>query len=149
MQTAPIIAVAATNAPSDAPSDAPAPSGAAGDTAVNSGADAAINPPGALQPGQVWSVAQEHVPEQEVVSIGDGSKEAIAERSETLGAVVETLDSWSLTLGDVEISVFDVLLVVATIGLGRTAIWTSMPAPTCGCSFQSLLKTDCLSRTRK
>ncbi|MEO0908495.1 MAG: mechanosensitive ion channel domain-containing protein [Pseudomonadota bacterium] len=128
MQTAPIIAVAATNAPSDAPldapSDAPALSGAAGDTAVSVGADAAINPPGALQPGQVWSVAQEHVPEQEVVSIGDGSKEAIAERSETLGAVVETLDSWSLTLGDVEISVFDVLLVVATIATVITAAWS-------------------------
>ena len=120
MQTAPIIAVAATNAPSDAS----ALSGAAGDTAVNLGADAAINPPGALQPGQVWSVAQEHVPEQEVVSIGDGSKEAIAERSETLGAVVETLDSWSLTLGDVEISVFDVLLVVATIAIVITAAWS-------------------------
>ena len=120
MQTAPIIAVAAANAPSDAP----ALSGAAGDTAVNLGADAAINPPGALQPGQVWSVAQEHIPEQEVVSIGDGSKEAIAERSETLGAVVETLDSWSLTLGDVEISVFDVLLVVATIAIVITAAWS-------------------------
>ena len=120
MQTAPIIAVAATNAPLDAP----ALSGAAGDTAVNERADAAINPPGALQPGQVWSVAQEHVPEQEVVSIGDGSKEAIAERSETLGAVVETLDSWSLTLGDVEISVFDVLLVVATIAIVITAAWS-------------------------
>ena len=120
MQTAPIIAVAATNAPLDAP----ALSGAAGDTAVNVRADAAINPPGALQPGQVWSVAQEHVPEQEVVSIGDGSKEAIAERSETLGAVVETLDSWSLTLGDVEISVFDVLLVVATIAIVITAAWS-------------------------
>lgn len=124
MQTAPIIAVAAANTPLDAPSDAPALSGAAGDTAVNLGADAAINPPGALQPGQVWSVAQEHIPEQEVVSIGDGSKEAIAERSETLGAVVETLDSWSLTLGDVEISVFDVLLVVATIAIVITAAWS-------------------------
>ena len=120
MQPAPIIAVAATNAPLDAP----ALSGAAGDTAVNVRAEAAINPPGALQPGQVWSVAQEHVPEQEVVSIGDGSKEAIADRSETLGAVVETLDSWSLTLGDVEISVFDVLLVVATIAIVITAAWS-------------------------
>ena len=59
-----------------------------------------------------------------MVSIGDGSKEAIAERSETLGAVVETLDSWSLTLGDVEISVFDVLLVMATIAIVITAAWS-------------------------
>ncbi|MEM7780204.1 MAG: mechanosensitive ion channel domain-containing protein [Pseudomonadota bacterium] len=80
--------------------------------------------PETLQPGQLWSFAEEHTVEDEVVSIGEGSKEAIASQSETLGAFVELLDSWAFTLGDIRISIFDVLLVVATVALVITAAWT-------------------------
>lgn len=79
--------------------------------------------PEALQPGQLWSLAEEHTVEAEVVGVAEGSKEALASQSETVGALVETLDSWALVVGDVRISVFDVVFLLASIGLVITAAW--------------------------
>ncbi|AWW74024.1 mechanosensitive ion channel protein [Erythrobacter sp. KY5] len=76
-----------------------------------------------LQPGQVWSYAEETAQIEEIVGVAEGSKEAIASRSETLGALIETLDSWALVVDDIRISAFDVLFLIATIGLVITFAW--------------------------
>ncbi|BDW81869.1 hypothetical protein MACH24_13070 [Erythrobacter sp. Dej080120_24] len=77
-----------------------------------------------VPPGQVWSLAEEAPAPEAVVSIGEGSKQAIASQSETLAEVVDALDKWALTFGDIRVSLFDVLLVVATIALVITVAWT-------------------------
>ena len=77
-----------------------------------------------LQPGQVWSYAEDAPAEEEIVSVAEGAKEGIASQSDTLGAVVEGLDSWALVLGSYRISLFDVVFLMATIGLVITAAWT-------------------------
>ncbi|MEE4199907.1 mechanosensitive ion channel family protein [Erythrobacter sp.] len=81
---------------------------------------AAETPPA---PEQVWSLAQEAAPEEEIVSVAEGAKEGLAAQSDTLGALITTLDGWALTLGSVRISVFDVLFLLATVGLVITAAW--------------------------
>ena len=80
--------------------------------------------PAIVPPGQVWSLAEEAPAPEAVVSIGEGSKQAIASQSETLAEVVGALDKWALTFGDIRVSLFDVLLVVATIALVITVAWT-------------------------
>ena len=80
--------------------------------------------PAIAPPGQVWSLAEEAPAPEAVVSIGEGSKQAIASQSETLAEVVGALDKWALTFGDIRLSLFDVLLVVATIALVITVAWT-------------------------
>jgi len=75
------------------------------------------------QPAQVWSLAEEAPPSESALGIGDGSKEAIASQSETMADIVGALDKWALTFGDIRVSLFDVLLVVATIGLVITVAW--------------------------
>ncbi|KEO88174.1 mechanosensitive ion channel protein [Erythrobacter sp. JL475] len=80
--------------------------------------------PAIVPPGQVWSLAEEAPAPEAVVSIGEGSKQAIASQSETLAEVVDALDKWALTFGDIRVSLFDVLLVVATIALVITVAWT-------------------------
>jgi small-conductance mechanosensitive channel len=77
-----------------------------------------------LAPSQAWSLAEEAAPEEEVVSVAEGAKEGLAAQSDTLGALIETLDSWALTLGTVRISVFDVLFLLATVGLVIFVAWT-------------------------
>lgn len=79
--------------------------------------------PEALEPGQVWSLAEEAAPEEKVVSVAEGSKEALASQGETVGKLVETLDSWALTVGSFRISSFDVLFIAATVGLVLTLAW--------------------------
>ena len=74
-------------------------------------------------PSQAWSLAEEAPPEEEVVSVAEGAKEGLAAQSDTLGAVIKTLDSWALVVGDVRISVFDVVFLLASIGLVVTAAW--------------------------
>ncbi len=80
--------------------------------------------PEELQPGQVWSYAEEAPEEEAIVSVAEGAKEGIASQSDTAGALVETLDSWALVVGSLRISVFDVVFLMATIGLVITAAWT-------------------------
>lgn len=77
----------------------------------------------ALEPGQVWSLAKEAPAEDQVVSMAEGSKEALASQGETVGKLVETLDSWALTVGSFRISSFDVLFIAATVGLVLTLAW--------------------------
>ncbi|MEP1420395.1 MAG: mechanosensitive ion channel domain-containing protein [Erythrobacter sp.] len=72
---------------------------------------------------QAWNLAEETPAEEEVVSVAEGAKEGLAAQSDTLGAVIDTLDSWALVVGDVRVSVFDVVFLLATIGLVITAAW--------------------------
>ncbi|MEO1221550.1 MAG: mechanosensitive ion channel domain-containing protein [Pseudomonadota bacterium] len=74
-------------------------------------------------PSQAWSLAEEAPLEEEVVSVAEGAKEGLAAQSDTLGAVIRTLDNWALVVGDVRISVFDVVFLLASIGLVVTAAW--------------------------
>ncbi len=80
--------------------------------------------PEALQPGQAWSYAEEVEQVEEISSVAEGSKEALASQSETIGALINTLDSWAVTIGEFRISAFDVLFLLATIGLVITIAWT-------------------------
>ena len=80
--------------------------------------------PESVQPGQVWSYAQETEPDEGIVSVAEGSKEVISQQSETVGALVDTLDSWALTIGTLRISAFDVVFLIASIALVITVAWT-------------------------
>lgn len=99
--------------------------GTAGDGAANAdaqGADAqgadASGEEGASPAADASEAAQE-----QVVKVAEGAKEELAATSDTLGSVIDTLDSWAFVLGDVRISVFDVVFLLATIGLVITAAW--------------------------
>ena len=99
--------------------------GTAGDGAANpdaqgpdaQGADAS-GEGGASSAADASEAAQE-----QVVKVAEGAKEELAATSDTLGSVIDTLDSWAIVLGDVRISVFDVVFLLATIGLVITAAW--------------------------
>lgn len=54
-------------------------------------------------------------PDAEIVSGADNLRADIAERSETIGDIVNRLDGWALELGTWRISAFDVLFAVAAI----------------------------------
>lgn len=77
----------------------------------------------ALQPGQLWSLAEEVPKEQTVVTAAEGAKEGIAAQSDTLASLVDTLDSWALTIGEIRISTFDVVFLLASLGLVLTVAW--------------------------
>ncbi|MEP2235539.1 MAG: mechanosensitive ion channel domain-containing protein [Alteripontixanthobacter sp.] len=61
---------------------------------------------------QAWSAA---AGEAEPLGAAEGAKEAIASQSQTLGDVIETLDSFALQLGTFDVSVWDVLIVILVI----------------------------------
>ena len=52
---------------------------------------------------------------QETVAAADGIKEAVSSQSDTLGSVVEVLDSWAVQIGDFRLSTWDVLIVALII----------------------------------
>ena len=79
--------------------------------------------PEALQPGQLWSMAQDVAQQESVVSVADGAKEGLSAQSDTLASVVLALDSWALTIGNLRISAFDVVFVLGTVALVITAAW--------------------------
>jgi len=54
-------------------------------------------------------------PDAEIVSGADNLRADIAERSETIGDIVNRLDGWALELGTWRISAFDVLFAVAAV----------------------------------
>ena len=49
------------------------------------------------------------------VATADEVREAVSERSETVGSFIETLDSWALRFGDIDVSVWDALVVLLVI----------------------------------
>ena len=54
-------------------------------------------------------------PQEETVAAADGIKEAVSSQSDTLGSVVEVLDSWAVQIGDFRLSTWDVLIVALII----------------------------------
>lgn len=61
---------------------------------------------------QAWSAAASQAEE---IGAAEGVKEAIAAQSETAGSIIETLDGFGLKLGNFDISLWDVLIVVMVI----------------------------------
>lgn len=59
---------------------------------------------------QAWSLA-ENAPEESSVAAAEGIKEAVSGQNETVGSLVEGLDAIALSLGNIRISLFDVLIV--------------------------------------
>ncbi|MGB7417671.1 MAG: mechanosensitive ion channel domain-containing protein [Erythrobacter sp.] len=72
---------------------------------------------------QVWNTAVDAAPEPETVTVAEGAKEGLAAQSETSAALVETLDALALTVGSIRISLFDVVFLLASIGLVITIAW--------------------------
>ncbi len=86
-------------------------------TATN-GADAGtLSTPDAPATGQAWTMA-ETAPDQETEIIAsEGIRDGIASQSKAAGSVVDTLDAWALSIGDMRVSLFDILLVIGVIAL--------------------------------
>ena len=82
-------------------------------------ADAASEPTG---PGHAWALAEE-APQEGVIEVAGGSKEALAQQSEAIGEIVKTLDDWAITIGAVRISAFDVVFLALTIMAVVTVAW--------------------------
>ncbi|MEL6738878.1 MAG: mechanosensitive ion channel domain-containing protein, partial [Pseudomonadota bacterium] len=82
------------------------------------------NAPEATGPGQAWDLAEE-VRSEDVIELSGDSKEALAQQSETLGALIKALDSdaAAITIGSLRISAFDVVFLVATVMLIITIAW--------------------------
>jgi small-conductance mechanosensitive channel len=59
----------------------------------------------------------------EAIAASDQVREGVAAQSQTAGAALEYLDSLAIEVGDMRVSMFDALLVVAVIVLVLTAAW--------------------------
>lgn len=79
--------------------------------------------PEALQPGQLWSLAEPVEPEENIVTVAEGAKEGIASQSDTLAGIVDWLDGAALTIGSIRISAFDVVFLLGSLALVVTAAW--------------------------
>ncbi len=64
-------------------------------------------------------------PAPEIVSGADSAREDIAAQSETIGGIVNRLDSWAIGIGDWRVSAFDVLFMVAAILLVIAFAWAA------------------------
>lgn len=65
-------------------------------------------------------------PDEAPVEVFEGSqglKDAVSEKSETVGGILESLDAWAFEIGDLRISTLDVLLIITVILLVLTAAW--------------------------
>lgn len=92
------------------------------DTAVGEDAATASSLSEETGAGQAWGYAEEVV-QEDVIELSGGSKEALAQQSETIGAFVKTLDDWAITIGAVRISAFDVVFLALTIMAVVTIAW--------------------------
>ncbi|BDI60497.1 mechanosensitive ion channel family protein [Qipengyuania nanhaisediminis] len=77
----------------------------------------------ALQPGQLWSYAEEAEQIEQLSSVAEGAKEGLAAQSDTMSALIDTLDGWAVVFGSIRISAFDVGFLLATITIVVTAAW--------------------------
>ena len=62
-------------------------------------------------------------PATDETTAADGIREAVSDRSEAAGGVVETLDSWALSIGSMRVSVWDGLVVVLVLIALIVAAW--------------------------
>lgn len=80
--------------------------------------------------GAIETPAAEHMPEApeeapvEVIEGSQGLKDAVTEKSETVGGILESLDAWVFEFGNLRISTLDVILIIGVILLVITAAWT-------------------------
>ncbi|MBX7456625.1 mechanosensitive ion channel [Qipengyuania sp. 1NDH17] len=63
---------------------------------------------------QAWNLAED-APEESSVAAAEGIKEAVSGGNETVGSVVDGLDALAFSMGDIRISVFDVLIVAVIV----------------------------------
>ena len=63
---------------------------------------------------QAWSMA-EPAQGESAVAAAEGAKEALSSQSETVGSVIDTLDTVAVSFGSFRVSLFDVLIVSAVI----------------------------------
>mgnify|MGYP001793981566 CR=1 FL=1 len=73
-------------------------------------------------PGQAWEFAEE-ARRDDVIDVGGGARDGLASQNETIGAIVQQLDSWALVIGSVRVSAFNVLFLLASIMLVITVAW--------------------------
>ena len=59
----------------------------------------------------------------EAVAASESVKEAVSEKSETFGGIVETLDAVAISIADTRISLWDVLIVIGIIGAVALFAW--------------------------
>lgn len=102
------------------PADASEASGTAADPATD-GADGAVEGEAPAEP----TPTPEPTPEEpvEVIEASEGFVEGVGERSETAGALLETLRGWAFEIGNLRISMLDVLLVIGVIVVVITVAW--------------------------
>ncbi|WP_324262770.1 mechanosensitive ion channel domain-containing protein [Altererythrobacter sp. H2] len=89
-----------------APTATPAPSPEPTETA------ASVTPP-----------VPEPVESEAVTPTADGIKEAVTERSQAVGGVVDTLDAWALSIGEMRVSLWDAMVLLMVIGTIIVAAW--------------------------
>ena len=65
---------------------------------------------------QAWSLAQP-LANQGQVAAAQEIKQAVSQKSETIGDLVNTLDSWAIDIGKFHLSVWDVIIVLGVIVL--------------------------------
>lgn len=63
---------------------------------------------------QAWLQAEE-APAETPVAAAEGIREAVSEKNETVGSMLDTLDAVALSMGDMRISLFDVLIVASIV----------------------------------
>ena len=63
---------------------------------------------------QAWSLAED-APEEAGVAAAEGIRDAVRGQNATVGSLLDTLDAVALSFGEVRISLFDVLIVVAIV----------------------------------
>jgi len=85
-------------------------------------AAAPATPAEPVGPGQAWDLAEE-APRADVIDVAEGARDGLASQNETLGAIVQQLDSWALVIGSVRISAFNVLFLMASIMVVITVAW--------------------------
>lgn len=66
-----------------------------------------------------------NAPPPEIVSGADSAREDIAAKSETIGGIVNRLDTWAVAIGDWRVSAFDVLFMVSAILLVIAFAWVA------------------------
>jgi len=74
------------------------------------------------EPGQAWSLA-EAAPQPESVEAADDIRAAVASKSDTMGAMVESLDSMAVSFGHMRISVWDGLVTIGIIFVVIALAW--------------------------
>ena len=77
-----------------------------------------------LEPGQAWSLGAE-APQEDEIAAAEGIKEAVSSKSDTMAAMVDSLDAMAVEVGSTRISVWDGLVVIGVIFLVIALAWAA------------------------